>query len=522
MNRRDFLRASTSLAAAWGGLRSLPAGAAAALAPPPEGAPEGFAELAEVALEVARRAGASYADCRVVRSRTQDTRARDRRVESARDEIDQGIGIRVIAGGAWGFAATSRLDRDAVARRARDAVESARASASLRAAPVRLAPAEPVRGAWRTPVGTDPFTVPLDARTEVLLAACAEALRNVRVTRVDAFLSLEREEKWLATSEGTRTFQETVRTHPGLAVTARRGGVVRRRTYQVPPLNIGWEHVLASDLAGQAARIGAEAHEHCLAPPAPSGPTTLVLSPSHLSLTIHETIGHATEADRILGWEADYAGTSFVRPDHVGRLRYGSPHVHVVADRDRPTLRGTCRWDDDGVPTGRWDLVREGVLVGLTTTRETAPLVGEASSRGCCSADSWASFPFLKIPNVSLEEGPEGAPTLEELVADVEEGILVDGPGSYSIDQQRLNFQFGGDAFWRVEKGRISGMVRDVVYHGITPAFWGACDAVTGPGTFEPHGVTRDGKGQPGQRGQMSHGAPWARFRGIEVGGGRA
>ncbi len=445
--------------------------------------------------------------------------AQEQGVSGLKDSENKGMGVRVLAGGAWGFASTPHLTRDAALSCARQAVNLARAASLLRKSPVRLAESGVVQGTYRTAVQIDPFAVSLADKADLLVRACQAGKSGKDVVRVVATLALEREEKLLCTSEGTRVFQVLTRVAPALRVTATAEGRVKSRGSAVPPLNIGWEHVIAADLPGQAPRLAEEAREHCRAPAAPSGPTTLVLSPSHLCLTLHETVGHATEGDRVLGWEADFAGTTFVRPQDVGSLRYGSDKIHIVADRSRPTLRATCGWDDDGVPTTSADLIREGILVSLQTTRETAPLLGKGPSSACCQADSWESFPFLKIPNVSLEAGPPGSPTVEELIADTKEGILIDGRGSFSIDQQRLHFQFGGDAFYRIHNGQLSGMLLDVTYNGLTPTFWNACDAVTGSGTWEPHGITEDGKGQPQQRGQMSHGSPWARFRNVDVGG---
>jgi TldD protein len=478
-------------------------------------------ELCSVAIEAARAAGAQYADVRIARYRWQDLRARDRRLDALSERESFGAGVRVLAGTplAWGFAATSTVTRDDLARAARLAAEIARASALARKEPVRWLPERAYEDRYETPHRIEPLAVPLDRKIATLLDATDRCLRVRGVSRADAFLSFAREEKFYMNTDGSYIEQVIHRAHCGLTATAVGDGGFESRSYQVPPLNIGYEHIEAADLPGHAERVAHEAVEKLSAAPPPAGEEKdLILMPSHLMLTIHESIAHPTELDRALGWEADYAGTTFCTPDKLGRFRYGSPLLNVVADRTMPHGRSTVGYDDDGVPAKRWYIIRAGDFVGYQTTRDTAPYIGETESTGCAYADSWGSYPLLRIPNISIEADPNG-PDLEDLIADTRDGILIEGRGSYSIDQQRLNFQFGGDAFWEIKNGRRTRMLKDVTYHAMTTEFWSALDAVCNERFWEPHGVTNDGKGQPGQAAQQTHGCPPCRFRRIRIGG---
>jgi TldD protein len=476
-------------------------------------------EIALAALAAARDAGATFADVRVARYRVQTVRAKDRRVESLQDSESYGFGVRVLRKGAWGFAASDRVHRDEACRIARRAADIADASASAGTSPVRWVGEPKHVDVWKTPHRLHPFAVPLDSKISLLLRANDAALRAAPIKTASSFLSFESEDKLYANTEGSEITQEIVRTHAGLVCVAVGDQGFESRSYQVPALNTGYEHVDSVDLVRAAPRIADEAVQKLRAPRGPVGVARdLILLPSHLMLTIHESVAHPTELDRALGWEADYAGTTFCTLDRLGTLRYGSRMMNILADRTMPGARSTCGYDDDGVKTRSWYLVKDGFFVGYQTTRDTAPFLGEERSNGCSYADSWENIQFLRIPNVSLEANPKG-PSLNEIISDTEDGILIDGRGSYSIDQQRLNFQFGGDAFWEVKKGKRGKMLRDVTYHANTLDFWSKLDLVGNPSTWEAHGVTNDGKGQPSQRGQQTHGAPAARFRGIDVGG---
>jgi TldD protein len=338
------------------------------------------------------------------------------------------------------------------------------------------------------------------------------------VTNVNASANHGYEWRYFASSEGSYIEQELFTTSPSLSVTARVGDVTRTRNFPAPPGTGGWEIAEESGLLEAAERVANEAVEFCTAKPlGSSGLRDLILSPAHAALTIHEIVAHATELDRIVGYEANYAGTSFVKLSDVGKLKYGSRHFNVTADKTSRGL-GTVGFDDDGVKTMQWPIVREGILVGLQTNRETAHFMGENFSRGCTFGNSWRDYPFLRMPNLHVEPGPANSPTRDQMIADVKNGVMIDGRGSYSIDQQRYNGQFGGHVFWEIKDGKITRMVTDVTYNAITTDFWGNLDAVTGPNEWQMFGTSGDAKGQPTQTNAISHGSPWLLIRNIMVG----
>jgi TldD protein len=300
-------------------------------------------------------------------------------------------------------------------------------------------------------------------------------------------------------------------------VSARVGDVTRTRTYPGVPGMGGFEFAERSDLLASAERVAGEAVEFCSAKPLGSGVKDLILSPSHAMLTIHEIVAHATEIDRIMGYEANYAGTSFVKIGDIGKLKYGSKLFNITATK-LDTGLASCGFDDDGVKAQQFPIVRDGILVGLQTNRETAHFLGEKESRGCTYAQSWRDYPFLRMPNVHLEPGGPGSPTRDEIIADTKDGVMIDGRGSYSIDQQRYNGQFGGNAFWEIKNGKVTRMVTDVTYNAITTDFWGNLNALTGKSEWQMHGTSGDAKGQPTQINSISHGAPWVRIQKIMVG----
>ena len=483
-----------------------------------------FKGLADVALAEAKRLGCSYADIRFTRNITDSVAVRDRIVTDGfgfggrgRNE-SAGFGVRVIHGGVWGFASSPTVSEDDIRQTTRLAAEVARASGIARSSDVTLTPVEPYVDHWAVPIEKDPFEVPLDEKIAFLLKVTEAVLENKDVIRAQASMAFDFEWKYLATSEGSYLEQEIWRTAPTFTAIARKGGRVKSRTFIVPPRTAGYEVVEQGGMLEQAARIADEAAAHCAAPSVGTGERDLILTPSHAMLTIHEIVAHPTELDRIVGYEANYAGTSFIRLQDVGSLRMGSTLFNVTADRTMPGGMCTVGYDDDGVKTMSWPLVREGILVGLQTNRETAHLMGESRSTACTFASSWRNFPFLRMPNVHVEAGPPGSPTPEEIIADTKDGILIDGRGSYSIDQQRYNGQFGGDAFFEVKNGRITGMVSDVTYNAITHEFWGNLDAISGPESWQMYGTTGDAKGQPVQINHPSHGAPTCRIKGVMVG----
>jgi predicted Zn-dependent protease len=372
-------------------------------------------------------------------------------------------------------------------------------------APITLAPTPVVRGAWVSPMQVDPFAVPLQEKVDLLLAAAKAALAVPGVHHADASILAVREEKLLLTSEGSRVHQIFFRVNPGFTATAvdRRRGRFTSRDHEVAPMLAGFEHVTEADLVGSAPAIAEEALRKLHAAPVVPGKKQVILAPSNLWLTIHESIGHSTELDRALGWEANFAGTSFLTPDSRGKLKIGSDRGAPGRDRTQPGGLATTGWDDEAVAAQRWDLVKDGVFVGWQTTRDLAAAAGEERSRGCLYADSYASVAFPRMPNVSLQPGAEGY-TTEDLISATEDGILISGRGSWSIDQQRYNFQFGGQFFWEIKKGRLTRPLRDVAYQANTVEFWSSCDMLGGAGTYRLGGSfqRREGRAVAEQRGQ--------------------
>lgn len=485
-----------------------------------------FKGLADVALAEAKRLGCSFADVRFTRNVSDSVTVVDRIVSSsfggfggggARNE-SAGFGVRVVHGGVWGFASSPIVTEDDIRRVTAVATDVARASAVAKRFDLRLAPTPSYVDYWAVPIERDPLGVPLDERIDFLVRVNEAVLANKDVFRATASMAFDYEWKYLATSEGSYLEQEIWRTAPSFSAMARRGRSVKTRTFVVPPKTGGYEVVTGGRMLENAERIAAEAVEHAAARPVTAGLKDLILSPSHAMLTIHEIVAHPTELDRVMGYEANYAGTSFIRVEDVGRLRYGSTLFNVTADRTIPGGMCTVGYDDDGVKSMAWPLVRDGVLVGLQANRETAHFLGLEAPHPCTFASSWRNFPFLRMPNVHVDAGPPGSPTPEEIIADTKDGILIDGRGSYSIDQQRYNGQFGGNAFWEVKDGKITGMVSDVTYNAITTDFFANLDALSGQASWEMYGTTGDAKGQPVQINHPSHGSPWMRIRRIMVG----
>jgi TldD protein len=429
-----------------------------------------------------------------------------------------GFGVRVIHSGVWGFASSPIVTEDEIRRITRMATEVAKASAIAKRQDVRLAPVPAYTAYWTSPFVKDPRTMSQDDKQAFVQKVVDAVVKTKEVTNVNVSVQLEHEWKYFASSEGSYIEQEIFTTSPNFTVTARKDGQTRSRTFSGIANTGGWEVAEAAKMLENAERIAAEAVEFCTAKPVEMGVKDLILTPSHAMLTIHEIVGHATELDRILGYEANYAGTSFIKLSDVGKLKYGSKLFNVTADRTKPGGIGTAGYDDDGVKTQEWPIVRDGILVGLQTNREMAHLVGEKESRGCTQANSWRDYPFLRMPNVHVDAGPAGSPTPEEMIADTKDGVLIDGRGSYSIDQQRYNGQFGGNAFWEIKNGKKTRMVTNVTYNAITTDFWGNLDAISGKESWEMHGTGGDAKGQPTQTNSISHGSPYLRIRKILVG----
>ncbi len=473
-----------------------------------------WTELAELALARIRGTGAEYADIRIQHNSVDSIQGKDGRIASIRSVEDSGFGVRVLYHGAWGFAASSVLSSEEVPRVADLAVEIAKGSASVTTEKVQLAEEPAHRDRVVTQARINPFDVPLERKMDLLLTVMEAFHQQPGIVRSSAGLWAHRERKLFVSTEGSAIEFDLLATSGSCSATALHQGRFATRSYNVPHLRKGYELIEEANMLGEASRIANQAVEKVKAPPVDAGLYDLVLDPEHLSLTIHESCGHPSELDRALGYEANYAGTSFLTPDKRGTFRYGSPHVTLVADNTEPETLAATGYDDDAVACQKWDIVRDGIFVGYSTNREVVPKIGEARSHGSNRADGWGSVPILRIANIGLAPGHA---TLDQLVADVKKGIYIEGHGSYSIDQRRYNFQFGGDAFWLIEDGKCNHMLRDVIYHGITPEFWNSCDGVADQSFRHRYGFITCGKGQPGQSGWMTHAAPPARIRRVQV-----
>ncbi|SDD40152.1 TldD/PmbA family protein [Rhodococcus tukisamuensis] len=481
--------------------------------------------LADAALSAARAAGAEHADLRVHRLRTQSIRLRDGAVQSVVDGDELGLAVRVVVDGTWGFASHAELTAESAARTAGRAVEVARALRALNRERVELAPEPVYRDAtWVSGYTLDPFAVPTAQKVDLLGDYSGRLAAADGVDHVTAGVLQVKEQTFYADLAGSTLTQQRVRLHPELeatAVDASAGSFETMRTL-APPVGRGWEYLEASadgawDWDTELARIPEWLAEKTKAPSVTAGPTDLVIDPSNLWLTIHESIGHATEYDRAIGYEAAYAGTSFATPDKLGTLEYGTPIMHVTADRTEPHGLASIGYDDDGVSAQRWDLVRDGTLVGYQLDRVFAPRLGLPRSNGCSYADSPHHVPIQRMANVSLQPDPDRDTSTADLISRVENGIYVVGDKSWSIDMQRYNFQFTGQRFYRIRDGRLDGQLRDVAYQATTTDFWGSMEAVGGPSTWRLGGAFNCGKAQPGQVAAVSHGCPSALFRGVNV-----
>ncbi|MCF3177845.1 TldD/PmbA family protein [Streptomyces sioyaensis] len=482
--------------------------------------------LADAALARARALGADHADFRLERIRSAAWRLRDARTSGTSDTTDLGYAVRVVHGGAWGFASGVDLTMDAAARVAAQAVAMAKLSAKvIRAAGsderVELA-AEPVHPdrTWISSYDINPFDVPDAEKTGLLADWSARLLAAEGVSHADASLLTVQENKFYADTAGTSTTQQRVRLHPQLtavAVDPVSGDFDSMRTL-APPVGRGWEYLTGDhyDWDGELARIPEHLAEKMRAPGAEAGAYDLVVDPSNLWLTIHESIGHATELDRALGYEAAYAGTSFATFDQLGKLAYGSALMNVTGDRTAEHGLATIGYDDEGVAAQSWDLIKDGTLVGYQLDRRIAQLTGFSRSNGCAYADSPDHVPVQRMANVSLQPAPDG-PSTEELISGVDRGIYVVGDRSWSIDMQRYNFQFTQQRAYAIRNGRLAGQLRDVAYQATTTDFWGSMTAVGGPQTYVLGGAFNCGKAQPGQVAAVSHGCPSALFREVNI-----
>ncbi|MFP3869401.1 MAG: TldD/PmbA family protein [Syntrophobacteria bacterium] len=475
--------------------------------------------LTDRALNLVQMAGARYADIRVVENATQSIHVKNGVVQALNFSESAGFGVRVLVSGAWGFASSRQVTPEEIARVGMQALEIARASARVPGEKVDLGPPVTSQGSYQTAVNLDPFSVSLEEKLGVLMAADNEMARAKGVQVRQGNLIAVREKKWFANTEGAFTEQTIIETGGGIAATAVGESEVQTRSYPNSfgrqQVTAGWEAVDAWDLPGNGERIANEAAALLTAAPCPTDiTTTVILGGDQLGLQIHESCGHPIELDRVLGSEAAYAGTSFLTPEKLDRFRYGSELVNITADSLRPQGLGTFGWDDEGVPAQSTPIVRNGIFTGYLMSRETASKLGR-SSNGCMRASGWNRIPLVRMTNVSLEPGQWD---LEGLIADTDEGIYMMTNRSWSIDDRRYNFQFGTEIGYEIKRGKLGRILRNCTYTGLTPAFWNGCDAVCNEKHWQMWGTPNCGKGQPSQTIHTGHGTAPARFRNVRVG----
>ncbi|HUE80910.1 MAG TPA: metallopeptidase TldD-related protein [Pyrinomonadaceae bacterium] len=474
--------------------------------------------LADLAINTARRLGVTYADIRINRYRTEFISTREKQVQNVSRSQNFGFGVRVLFKGTWGFASSRNVSADEVQRITRHAVEIARANSVYQRKRITMVPTPKVVTDWKSSFKKDPFDVAIDDKIQFLLKLNETALKSEGVSFVNSSMGWVNEQKFYASTDGSRIDQYIIRGNPSFNVTAvnRASGDFQSRSSFGGPQGLGYEYIENYDWVKEAEQAGEDAVTKLKAKSVEPGKYDLVLHPSHLWLTIHESVGHPTELDRALWWEADYAGTSFITPDKTGKLKFGSKIVNFFADRTQAGALATVGYDDEGVPGQQWDMIKDGIFIDWQTTRDLAPLIGHKKSYGCLHADSWGSVSFPRMPNISLKPASEDV-SLEDLVSGVKKGVLIHGNGSFSIDQQRYNFQFGGQVFREIKDGKIGEMLRDVAYQSRTTDFWNSCDGLGGQATYQLGGSFNDGKGEPGQSNAVSHGCPVARFRQVNV-----
>ncbi|WP_035561684.1 TldD/PmbA family protein [Hymenobacter sp. IS2118] len=495
--------------------------------------------LADAGLNAAKAAGATYADVRIGRYLNQGVFTREKQVQNIASTESYGVGIRVIANGTWGFAATNSVTEAGIAKAAQLAVQIAKANSKVQKEQVKLAP---LKGhgevAWKAPIQQNAFEVPIKDKVDLLLSVNAKAL-DLGASFVNSVLFQVNEQKYFASTDGSYIDQDIHRIYPTFGVTAidRASGKFRTRQSLSSPMGLGYEYLspkAADKIAGPAgsdvvgyknsydmledvASATKQVKQKLTAKSVTPGKYDLVLDPHHLGLTIHESVGHPLELDRVLGYEANYAGTSFATLEWKAKnIPYGSKIVNIVADKLQPGSLGAVGYDDEGVKTKQWDLIKEGTLVDYQKIRDQAHMVGQNESDGCCYSQSWQDVQFQRMPNVSLQPG-KAKLSVDEMVKNVDKGIYIAGNGSFSIDQQRYNFQFGGQVFYAIEKGQITGMLEDVAYQANTQEFWNSCAAVCDASDYRLFGAFNDGKGQPSQSSAVSHGSATTRFNGVNV-----
>lgn len=471
------------------------------------------------AINLAETRKVQYADARIVHNFTEVLLVKNGAVEAIDTSESIGIGVRTLVNGAWGFASSRELSAEEVDRVTDRSIEIARSSALVPDKPVDLGPPVTSRGIYQTPIQIDPFTLSLEEKLSLLMAADAAmaTVAGLRIRRGN--LTFIREHKWFANSEGALTEQIIYETGGGIQAVAVGDGEVQTRSYPTSfgrqQVTAGWEAVLSWDLPGNAPRVAEEAVALLSAAPCPREIiTTVILGGDQVALQIHESCGHPIELDRVFGSEAAYAGTSFLTPEKLNRFQYGSPVVNITADSVRPLGLGTFGWDDEGIPAQSTPIVREGLFVGYLMSRQTASRLG-MTSNGCMRASGWNRLPIIRMTNVSLEPGTWD---LADLIADTNDGIYMETNRSWSIDDRRFNFQFGTEIGYEIKNGKLGRMLRNPTYTGITPEFWNSCDGVANEKSWKMYGTPNCGKGQPGQIAHTGHGAAPARFRNVRVG----
>jgi TldD protein len=475
-------------------------------------------KLIENILDLATLKRVNYADIRIVRRQNEEIEVKNGKVEALTSDEDFGFGIRVLFMGAWGFACSSKVTKREMETVFGRALKIAKASSKVKIKEIFLPPSPPRVDEYKTPISVDPFNVPPEIKIDLLLKTDGIIRRNKKVKISEAFLGSYHTEKTFASTEGSYIEQEIVECGAGISATAIEGGEVQVRSY---PNSFrgnfatrGYEWIEELSLESHAARVAEEAEQLLSAKLCPSKMTTLILDSSQLALQIHESIGHPIELDRILGTEASYAGTSFLNPELVGHFRYGSEWVNIFADATYPGGLGTFGYDDEGIKAQRVPIISSGILVNLLTSRETAHHLGKESN-GTMRADGWNRIPLIRMTNISIEPGEW---TLEGMIADTEEGLFLSTNRSWSIDDKRINFQFGTEIGWEIKGGKLGEMVKNPTYTGITPKFWNSCDAIGNRDQWQMWGTPNCGKGEPGQVAHVGHGAAPARFRGVRVG----
>jgi len=493
-------------------------------------------QLADIALNTARSKGASYADVRIGRYLNQFIVTRENRIQNIANTESFGVGIRVIANGSWGFAASNDVSSAGVARTAERAVAVAKANSKIITEPVQLAPQQGYgEVSWKTPIVKSVFEVPIKEKVDLLLSVNGIAMQGGANFINSAILAVN-EQKYFASTDGSYIDQDIHRIYPTFNVTKidKASGKFQTRQALSSPVGMGYEYLTAApedkvpgivtryknryDMLEDVKNAAADVSQKIVAKSVEPGKYDLVLDPSHLWLTIHESVAHPTELDRVLGYEANYAGTSFLTLDKwkAGNFQFGSKLVNIVADKLQPGSLGAVGYDDEGVKCKQWDLIKEGVLVNYQAIRDQAHIIGLKESQGCCYSQSWADVQFQRMPNVSLRPGKDPL-SVDDMIRNVQKGIYIIGNGSFSIDQQRYNFQFGGQTFYEIKDGKIVGMLKDVAYQANTREFWNSCVAVADERDYRLGGAFNDGKGQPSQSNAVSHGSSTARFNGVNV-----